>query len=555
MNSYAKRHGDENSHADPHNSHYANLSYGSLIFEVMAAYIVAVIILKKLYYHFKMFRSSLEEESRYNLKVKKLIDNFVNLNPYLHLPVIIALSFGCKFFDLNITKMSVYFKKIARLSYVLTFTNLFLVIPRSGYFFFMSYLDSIRLHVWLSCFILVMSTVHSLFFMFKWLVNGNLIKKLFKFQNFVGLLIFIITLILLVISLTNYRRKHYENFYLLHQLGMFSFVILTIVHADPQIFTPFGILNLGFLVVMIVNRFINTSQADGEDPFIVTEVKKYGTLKTVYFSNDKIGHLDTDYLNEDSTNLKFIPGSHIRLHESGFFNWKYWLKPSHPFTLVANNQLIIKQNEFSKFNNIFQANEALNLVGLYNPNESVECMLQEKERKKINIVAGGSGISFALPILKTLLTIDKNKELERNLISLHWSVRKIEDAFIIPDFLKSLKNNEVVGISQFSLKLHITGTENFGDEEQKENLTAQLIQYKELFDFDILHNIRFAVATLAPEEESLYLTTFKQWIVCCGPSAMIDECKHYIDAANFKIADVSANNRNYIDFISEVYEF
>lgn len=555
MNSYAKRHGDETIHADPHNSHYANLSYGALIFEVMAVYLVALIILKKLYYHFKMFRSSSNQESRYNLKVKNLIDNFVNLNPYLHLPVIIALSFGCKFFDLKITKMSVYFKKIARLSYVLTITNLFLVVPRSGYFFFMSYLDSIRLHVWLSCFILVMSTVHSVFFIFKWLLNGNLIKKLLKFQNFVGLLIFVITLILLVISLTNYRRKHYENFYLLHQLGMFSFVILTIVHADPQIFTPFGILNLAFLFIMVVNKFINTNHADGDDPFIITEVKKYGTLKTVYFSNDKIGHLDSDYLNEDSTKLKFIPGSHIRLHEFGFFSWKYWLKPSHPFTLVANNQLIIKHNEFSTLNNIFQANKTLNLVGLYSPNESVECMLKEKEKKKINIVAGGSGISFALPILKSLLTISNNKEGEKDVISLNWSVRKIEDAFILSDFLQALLNGGVVGKSEFSLKLNITGTENSIDEEKKQNLTAQLNQYKEFLDFDIEYSVRFAVATLAPEEESLYLTNFKQWIVCCGPSTMIDECKQYIDATNLKIADVSPNNRNYIDLISEVYEF
>ncbi|KAL6928051.1 hypothetical protein ACO0SA_002780 [Hanseniaspora valbyensis] len=557
MNSVYKRHdADGGNQTNTHNSHYANLSYGTLIFEIMGAYLIVLFIFRKIYYYFNMFRSSTEKNSKLNLKLKKLIDNFINLNPYLHIPLILIISFAAKFFDFEITKMSVYYKKIARLSYVLTFTNLFLVIPRSNYFIFMTYLDSIRLHVWLSVFILLLSTLHSFCFIIKWLISGILIKKLFKPQNFIGLIIFVITFILLAISLTDYRRRHYENFYLIHQLGMLSFIILTILHADPHVFTPFGILNTGFLLVMVINKIINNSAADGDDPFVVKEVKDYGSLKIIKFTNNKINNLNNDYMNEDPLPLKFVPGSHLRLHESNILNWKYWLKPSHPYTLVSNNELILKKNEFSNFNNVFKPNTPLNLVGLFNPNESIECMLKETKRKRVSIVTGGSGISFALPILRTLLIINQKKDKDADLVSLYWSIRKFEDAFIVVDFLENLIDSEAIGVPQFFLKINVTGNDDQIKEEQKELLKTQLNQYKGSLEFDIEYNNRFVVSSIAPEEEFVsYSADFKEWVICCGPSVMISDCKQFVNATNYKIDTDSVNSRNYIEFISEIYEF
>ncbi|XBW37888.1 hypothetical protein QEN19_003464 [Hanseniaspora menglaensis] len=551
-----ERHDGENHSSDSYNSHYANIDYGSLVFKAMLVYIVVFLALKRLYHYRNYNGDALERQWRFGVKTKKIIDAFINLNPLLHLILVISISLVFHFIDLHITKMTVYFKRVARLSYVLTFTNLFLVIPRSNYFIFMSYLDSIRFHVWLSIFILFLSTLHSVLFMIKWLLDGVFLTKIFKPQNFIGLIIFSITLALLIVGLTDYRRKNYTNFFLIHQLGMFCFVVLTIIHANPQILTPFGIFNTGFLIVMIVNKYINNLNFDGEDPFIVTDIKKFGDLKVVKFSNKKLNSLNTEYSSEDNMHVNLVPGSHIRVHDSGFFDWKYWFKPSHPYTLVSNNELIIKEYEFSNFNSSLVVDKSLSLVGLYEPNESIKCMLNTSQRKRVSLVVGGSGISFALPILKRLLLLNEKKSANKDLISFYWSIKRFQDAHVIVAFLKSLIKYETLGTPQFFLKLNVTRNGDEIQEEQKDALISALNEYKGSLEFDIEYDLRFHVSSLSAEGDFVSTSTdFKEWIVCCGPSDLIENCKQFVDASNFKIAESFNSNSSCVEFINELYEF
>lgn len=156
---------------------------------------------------------------------------------------------------------------------------------------------------------------------------------------------------------------------------MLSFVVLTIIHSDPQIITPFGFINITFLLIMLVNKIINNI-SKAEDPLTIQEVKQYGKLKMITFKNTKVNSMIDYFLSDDVFATKIIPGSHIRLHESSIYSWEFWLKPSHPFTLVNNKQLIIKDNEFSRFTSFSMSKQKeLSLVGVHHPSQEVHNLI------------------------------------------------------------------------------------------------------------------------------------------------------------------------------------
>ena len=535
-----------------HNSHYANLQYGNKVFYAMLVYLVVVLLVKKIYYY-----NVINKFLKKHYKLKKFVVEFVQLNPLLHIVIIGAIALLEGFFDFKITKMSVYFKKMARLSYVLTITNLFLVIPRSNFFIFMSYLDSIKLHVWLSTLILILAIVHSILFIVKWTIQGVLFSKIFKLQNFIGLTIFVKIVVLLVLSLTSYRRKNYQNFYAIHQIAMFSFVVMTILHSDPQVITPFGFINITFLLIMIVNKIINNVSRN-DDSFTIDEVKEYGVLKTVNFKNTKVNSMIDYFLSDDVFAAKMIPGSHIRLHESSIISLDFWLKPSHPFTLVNNKQLIIKNNEFSRFTSYSMKKlRDLSLVGIYHPNQEIynliDSLNSSGKKNVVTLVAGGSGISFVLSILTYIMKLNLNDK-----VFVYWSIKNIYDALIITDFLNDYELNNInfelalrINVSQF-----VDSPEMLERKSETETVISKL-QAKDNIDISIDYNNRLEMVSIVDNhKQSADIQngeTLAHWNVCCGPSLMIDGCRQAVEAYNESIS--SSSPGSIVEFISEEYQF
>lgn len=548
---FLKRH-EGHEQTNTHNSHYANLPYGNRVFYSMIVYLLCVFVINKAY-----FNSSLSNRLNRYYKLKKIVREFAKLNPVMHIFIIGMIALFQGFFDLKITKMSVYFKKMARLSYVLTITNLFLVIPRSNFFILMSYLDSMRLHVWLSTLILILAVAHSVLFIAKWTVKGVLLSKIFKFQNFIGLIIFVKILVLLILSLTSYRRRHYQNFFAIHQIAMLSFVVLTIIHSDPQIITPFGIINITFLLIMLVNKIVNNI-SKVEDPFTIQEVKQYGKLKMVTFKNIKINSMIDYFLSEDVFAKKIIPGSHIRLHEGSIYSWMFWLKPSHPFTLVNNRQLIIKDNEFSRFTSYSMSKQKeLSLVGVHHPSQEVHNLVNSLnssgKRNIITLVAGGSGISFVLSILTYILKLNTDDN-----VYVYWSVKDVNEVMLFNDFINDfdLENIHLGLTVRINVSQHEETPENqeaklnlesaFSKISSKSKIVINVEYQKRLQMISVVDNYKMSSNTIGSADMSW-------WSVCCGPKTMIDECRESIHAFNESISSVSANTL--VEFISEEYIF
>lgn len=548
---FIKRH-EGHEQTNTHNSHYANLPYGNRVFYSMLVYLLCVLAINKAY-----FNSSFSNRLNRYYKFKKIVREIAKFNPFVHIVIIGMIALIQGFFDFEITKMSVYFKKMARLSYVLTITNLFLVIPRSNFFIFMSYLDSMKLHVWLSTAILILAVAHSVLFIAKWTVKGVLLSKIFKFQNFIGLVIFVEILVLLILSLTSYRRRNYQNFFAIHQIAMLSFVVLTIIHSDPQIITPFGFINITFLLIMLVNKIINNI-SKAEDPLTIQEVKQYGKLKMITFKNTKVNSMIDYFLSDDVFATKIIPGSHIRLHESSIYSWEFWLTPSHPFTLVNNKQLIIKDNEFSRFTSFSMSKQKeLSLVGVHYPSQEVHNLINSLsssgKKNVVTLVAGGSGISFVLSILTYILKLNTDDK-----IYVYWSVKDVKEVMLFSDFLNDfdLENIHL----DLTVRINVSQFEETPENEQAkmESESALLnISSKCNIDIGAEYQKRLQMISVVENYKTPSTTQYNGdiscWNVCCGPKTMIDECRESIYAYNESISLDSAVTL--VEFISEEYMF
>ncbi|KAL6932823.1 hypothetical protein ACO0R3_001910 [Hanseniaspora guilliermondii] len=338
---------------------------------------------------------------------------------------------------------------------------------------------------------------------------------------------------------------------------MLSFIVLTIIHSDPQVITPFGFVNITFLLIMLVNKIINNI-TKSEGPFIIQEVKQYGSLKMITFKNIKVNSMIDYLLSDDVFATKIIPGSHIRLHESSIYSWEFWLKPSHPFTLVNNKQLIIKDNEFSRFTSFCMSKmKELSLVGIHYPNQEVHNLIKSLsssgKKNIITLVAGGSGISFILSILTFILKLNLNDK-----VYVYWSVKDVNEAMLLNDYLNEfdLENTQLdlmvrINVSQFE--------ETPENEHTRIDLEAAIskIRSKSKTDIRVEYQKRLQMISVVDNYKNLPTTQddtdISCWNVCCGPKTMIAECRESIHAHNESISMVSPDTL--VEFISEEYMF
>ncbi|KAL6940139.1 hypothetical protein ACO0QE_004030 [Hanseniaspora vineae] len=442
MSTVEKRHG---------NTHHANNHYGTFLLYFQIAYIAVVLVLFKKFTTLRKINSFRNSRSS-NSKVQNLLNRVYSLDPLVHMIIVLVIIFipfpTTKFADYIKSHYTIYFKKFGKISYCMLLLNLYLVVPRSNTFMIMSYLDSISFHIWLSRFLLLCAILHSIMFIIRWALQGVLIKKLGKTKNLIGLIIIVWTCVLFCVTsiFPGFRRKNYKLFYLIHQITMFLYIVLTIFHADPQVLVPFGILNCASLLIFVTNRFINYEMVE-----IVGKYTRNGS-QLGYYELASSSNYDQQVLGKQY----IIPGSHLRLHSYSPYHWKHWFYPSHPFTIVNHNtnntarhantqsvSLVVKQSSASLLN-VLQKDKTYYSCGVYPPSKDVQelitsfelqnssntALTESNQSKKLVFVAGGSGFSFAFALYLHILKANSSN----TNVKFNWIVRSAKDLHILEHF-------------------------------------------------------------------------------------------------------------------------
>ncbi|KAK6465637.1 ferric reductase [Scheffersomyces coipomensis] len=494
--------------------HYINIKYGYFILFLSGLHIIWSQSIKYIYLR-------KWSQSGSNINIWKKISSIP-----IWVTVIIWSLIYFILFPFHITEWSENYttaiKRSGRIAYALIPLDIFLVLRPSNVIGFKIgyYLESLNLHKWISRLIVLAAVVHGCGFTYKWIIDGTILEKPFVILNFLGVVVFLFAVTLVIISIRPIRQRIYQVFYILHDFTAWIFVILIAFHARPGVLW-IAVLNSLLFAVQIYQRFFRAHYVHN-----IQVLGKSHSLQIIRIERPP------DF---PST---FLPGSHIRLTYSNL-NYKSWFLPTHPFTVVSNSDSNLIELIVSPTVN-FQLNSSL-IYSLTGPFPSLPKPFFETVQN-LNIICGGSGISFGLPVFKYLANSPNIKSL--NLI---WCIRNKKDLQILENFFEHLPE---------SLHIYITGDtgskeETLFDEESEELLFGSNSHQEENIELDQLDkptkektsNIHYNRPDFNEVFSSFHSTgdSDKQWLVACGPSDLVNDAHAW-------------SRKNNVQFFSEVYE-
>lgn len=309
------------------------------------------------------------------------------------------------------------------------------------------YLSLIPIHKWLSRLVIIQGVLHAIYYC-ALNVKMNTPMKIVRLDNLLGVIATIAFIIIIITSISKVRRAAFNVFYINHYICSWVLVITLHGHARPGI-PMVTTLNSMILIYQIYCRFKLTK---------VTWINSYKVSK----------HLTiVEIPNGGIRNKSNLPGCHIRMIEFDEKNpikqlWKNLIVPiQHPFTVASlpvdeTQKLIVRTGKFN-----LDPNKKFIVTGSYLPflkflksipKSPIESLSFRTNVKKCLLVAGGSAISFALPIARTL-------NYNGAMIKILWVVRDHEDLKVLDYFKKTISSDDMIDI-------FITG--NYTNKEKRE---------------------------------------------------------------------------------------
>lgn len=442
-------------------AHYINVKYGYIVLALLIFHIT-ITLLSHHVYHNQWRKNNSRDWSR------RLISTPL-WTVVLVWSIILGVLIGL---NIHTIAWSTLIKRFGRLSYSLLplIITLSLRFPNAvfaqGY-----YLEFLGLHKWLGRISMLLGVLHGIGFGIKWIIEGKLAKA-FELVNIYGAVVSLLLVVVLLISIRGLRRRFYQTFYLIHTITAWLFVILICLHARPGV-VDFTILCGLLLAYQVLQRTLLSFKTEAS----VSEGNYLSVVK----------------LSKPENFPNHLPGSHIRLLSSIF-------KSSHPFTLVSEDSTSLtlitrKANYITNYT----------LIGPFpalSPNFFATA-------KYVNIVCGGSGISFGIPILNHF----HRKGVNANL------------TWFTPSFDETLF--ELIEDSK-DVNVYVTG-EAEDEGEGLLNIPMNELGDKSAKKYNI-HNSRPTISSIlvgSDYVESVEVDGSNSWVLACGPDGLVEECKRW----------------------------
>ncbi|KAK2665864.1 hypothetical protein Ddye_004438 [Dipteronia dyeriana] len=173
-----------------------------------------------------------------------------------------------------------------------------------------------RYHVWLGHLTMLLFTLHGLFYVIVWAIQGHLIHELLEWKsigiaNLPGVISLLAGLMMWVTSLQPVRKQYFELFFYTHQLYI-VFVVFLALHVGDFIFS----IAAGGIFLFILDRFLRFCQSRRTVDVLSTKCFPCGTVELVL---------------SKPTNLRYNALSFIFLQVRGL-SWLQW----HPFSVSSS---------------------------------------------------------------------------------------------------------------------------------------------------------------------------------------------------------------------------
>lgn len=265
------------------------------------------------------------------------------------------------------------------------------------------YLALLPIHKWLSRLIVLQTVFHVILYCGFFYRNGTW-EKAIKPENLYGWAAFSGFIMMTITSLLCFRNRFYKLFYFEHYTWSWIIVIALQFHVRPTKATIYTACNIAILCSQIAYRLrvSRTSQDSSE----VQIIDVSPNMLVIEIPRKLIANAPTQ------------PGAHIRCTDY-HPNWlvrafKQIVPNYHPYTLVslpldATQRLIVRKSNFK-----FREKRRYIFTGAFEPHLLFVSTKPKKghdnfllsrlqvNAKRVLVIIGGSAISFALPLLRTM---------------------------------------------------------------------------------------------------------------------------------------------------------
>jgi hypothetical protein len=295
--------------------------------------------------------------------------------------------------------LSVFAKRVGRITFAMLPLTMFLSLspsPLPSTY----YVKLLGLHKWVARTVVLTGSIHGVCYLI-YFIQKREVKKILHVDNFLGVLILTGFLTMLISSLRPLRQRNYKLFYAVHYPLAWVCLILGCFHARP---------NVSFLGLWCM--FMLTGQI-----FYKIFTSRTVAMATVEDVSPSLYYVS---LPRDTLPDYFPEGAHIRISRPLWSPWT-WITPSHPYTVASlysdgEVKLLIRQTRFR-----LDTRSLYSLTGPFSPTLSQDVV---PSADKTLVFAGGSGISFAAPLVRAL-------QLRGAQCKLVWIVREKSDLDVL----------------------------------------------------------------------------------------------------------------------------
>lgn len=349
-------------------------------------------------------------------------------------------------------------------------------------------------------------------FTIRW-AQGHEFFKFFRLLNFLGVIAFLGFFVITIVSLKPLRRRFYKVFFTTHLILAWISPILIQFHARP------GVTIYTFIIVILFIAQIITKIWKSENTKIEIKTSAGSYLQLITIPNN-FGY--------------FLPAAHLRISNYSKQSILTYILPTHPFTISSlpgesSVKLIVKKTSLTLTSNT--------QYSISEPYPSLHSNFF-KTAENVLLVAGGSGISYALGLYQSLASNNFTN------MTLIWILRSKSDLWILDHF----------PIRKIDIYITSEAQKTDDDYAEAEQLLDDLGNDElELQDIDPFNdsneadNVPIKTMKFGRPNLNLYAGCVNQfdkannWVISCGTRSLNKDCSEW--ASSLKVR-----------FHSEIYE-
>ncbi|XP_027339718.1 ferric reduction oxidase 7, chloroplastic-like isoform X2 [Abrus precatorius] len=312
-----------------------------------------------------------------------------------------------------------------RLGSIGLFCIAFLFLPVSRGSVLLRYIDipfehATRYHVWLGHLTMAIFTLHGLFYVIAWAMDGRLGPELMEWKdigvaNLPGVISLLAGLLMWVTSLPGVRTWNFELFFYTHQLYI-VFVVFLALHVGDFIFT----MAAGGIFLFVLDRFLRFCQSRRKVNVISSRCLPCGTVELVLSKPQNLRY----------NALSFI---FLQVRELSWLQWHPFSVSSSPLDGKHHLAVLVKvlgkwtarlRDRITDFDALRDSSViTASVEGPYGHEVPYHLMYEN-----LILVAGGIGLSPFLAILSDILhRVREGKPCRPRNILVVWAVKKSDE--------------------------------------------------------------------------------------------------------------------------------